>query len=93
MLFEHTSRLGHTVEEFGVYNTDPSLYPDIAEKVARAVADGKHSQGILMCGTGIGMAITANKAPGVSRISRTEGCSSGARRFSQKVNRAFSNSA
>ena len=89
----YLEKLGHTVEDFGVYNTDPSLYPDIAEKVARAVADGKHSQGILMCGTGIGMAITANKVPGVPRISRTEGCSSRARRFSQKVNRAFSNSA
>ncbi|HEY5813623.1 MAG TPA: ribose 5-phosphate isomerase B [Terrimicrobiaceae bacterium] len=61
----YLEKLGHTVEDFGVYNTDPSLYPDIAEKVGRAVADGKHSQAILMCGTGIGMAITANKVPGV----------------------------
>jgi ribose 5-phosphate isomerase B len=89
----YLEKLGHTVEDFGVYNTDPSLYPDIAEKAARAVADGRHSQGILMCGTGIGMAITADKVPGVPRISKTEGCSSRDRRFSQKVNRAFSNSA
>jgi ribose 5-phosphate isomerase RpiB len=46
-----------------------------------------------MCGTEIGMAITANKVPGVPRISRIEGYSSRARRFSQKVNRAFSTSA
>jgi ribose 5-phosphate isomerase B len=61
----HLEKLGHSVEDFGVYNTDPSLYPDIAEKVARSVADGKHPQAILMCGTGIGVAITANKVPGV----------------------------
>lgn len=61
----YLEKKGLAVEDFGVYNTDPSLYPDIAEKVARSVADGKHPQAILMCGTGIGMAITANKVPGV----------------------------
>ena len=89
----YLEKLGHTVEDFGFTTRSPSPYPDIAEKVARAVADGKHSQGILMCGTGIGMAITADKVPGVPRISRNEGVSSRARRFSQKVNRAFPNSA
>ena len=61
----YLEKKGLAVEDFGVYNTDPSLYPDIAEKVARSVAEGKHPQAILMCGTGIGMAITANKVPGV----------------------------
>jgi ribose 5-phosphate isomerase B len=61
----YLEKKGLGVEDFGVYNTDPSLYPDIAEKVARSVAEGKHPQAILMCGTGIGMAITANKVPGV----------------------------
>lgn len=59
------AKLGHEVEDYGVYNTDPVLYPDIAYAVATAVASGKHERGILICGTGIGMAITANKIPGI----------------------------
>ena len=53
------------VTDYGVYDTAPSLYPDIAVKVAEAIASGKHERGILMCGTGLGMAITANKVPGI----------------------------
>lgn len=56
---------GYEVEDFGVYNTDPVLYPDIAVKVAKSIVNGTHKRGILMCGTGIGMAIAANKVPGV----------------------------
>lgn len=58
-------KLGHEIEDYGVCNTDPVLYPDIAYAVATAVASGKHERGILICGTGIGMAITANKIPGI----------------------------
>ena len=58
-------KLGHEVEDYGVHNTDPVLYPDIAYAVATAVASDKHERGILICGTGIGMAITANKIPGI----------------------------
>ncbi|AEY66133.1 ribose 5-phosphate isomerase B [Clostridium sp. BNL1100] len=56
---------GLDVEDFGVYSTDPVLYPDIAVAVARSIAEGKHERGILICGTGIGMAIAANKVPGI----------------------------
>jgi len=56
---------GVDVVDYGAYDTSPVLYPDIAVKVAEAIAEGKHVRGILMCGTGIGMAITANKVPGV----------------------------
>ncbi|MHB8062417.1 MAG: ribose 5-phosphate isomerase B [Ruminiclostridium sp.] len=56
---------GYEVEDFGVYNTEPVLYPDIAVKVAKSIASGKHERGVLICGTGIGMAITANKVRGV----------------------------
>jgi ribose 5-phosphate isomerase B len=56
---------GIEVTDYGVYDTRPSLYPDIAVKVAEAIAGGKHQRGILMCGTGLGMAITANKVPGI----------------------------
>lgn len=57
--------LDYEVEDYGVYDTNPVLYPDVAVKVATAVAAGKHERGILICGTGIGMAITANKVPGI----------------------------
>ena len=57
--------LGEEVEDMGVYNQDPVLYPDIALAVATAVAAGRFERGILMCGTGLGMAITANKVPGI----------------------------
>lgn len=45
-------------------NSNP-LYPDIAWTLANAIKDGKHERGILVCGTGIGMAIVANKVPGI----------------------------
>lgn len=57
--------LGEEVEDFGVYNTDPSLYPDVAVAVSKSIVSGKNERGILLCGTGIGMAITANKVPGI----------------------------
>ncbi|GAK55602.1 sugar-phosphate isomerase, RpiB/LacA/LacB family [Candidatus Vecturithrix granuli] len=61
----YVKSLGYEVEDYGVYDTNPVLYPDVAVKVATAVAAGKHERGILICGTGIGMAITANKVPGI----------------------------
>ena len=59
------AELGHQYEDMGCYSSDPVDYPDVAEKVAWAVADGKAEHGLLICGTGIGMSITANKIPGV----------------------------
>ena len=52
------------MQDYGVHDTSPSLYPDKAAEVAEAVAAGRHERAILMCGTGIGMCITANKVPG-----------------------------
>lgn len=51
--------------DFGVNESDPEYYPDIAERVAVAIAKGEMERGILICGTGIGMAITACKVPGI----------------------------
>jgi len=56
---------GHTVMDYGSESEEPVDYPDVALVVARAVARGEHDRAILVCGTGIGMAITANKVPGV----------------------------
>ncbi len=56
---------GHSYEDFGCYTTDSVDYPDIAKKVAEAVAAGHFEQGILICDTGIGMSIAANKVNGI----------------------------
>ena len=56
---------GHEVKDYGCDSPDPVDYPDVALSVAKAVARGEHDRAILVCGTGIGMAITANKVPGV----------------------------
>ena len=56
---------GHTYEDFGSYTTDSVDYPDIADKVAHAVARGDFERGILICDTGIGMCIAANKVKGI----------------------------
>jgi ribose 5-phosphate isomerase B len=59
------SGIGVEVEDFGVFSRDPVDYPDIAEKVAEAIVRRRCDRGILLCGTGIGMCIAANKVPGV----------------------------
>lgn len=56
---------GYTCQDFGSYNTDPVDYPDIARKVGEAIASGGFDQGILICDTGIGMSIAANKIKGI----------------------------
>jgi ribose 5-phosphate isomerase B len=56
---------GYQVLDFGAHTTDSVDYPDYAAQVAEAVAAQKVERGVLVCGTGIGMAMTANKVPGV----------------------------
>ncbi len=56
---------GYSYHDFGCYSTEPVDYPDIAQKVGEAVASGNFDQGILICSTGIGMCIAANKIKGV----------------------------
>lgn len=61
----HLTALGHTVEDFGT-GTDASVdYPDYGLPAAQSVASGRNEKGILICGTGIGMSIAANKVPGI----------------------------
>ena len=59
------TEIGHSCEDMGCYTTDVVDYPDIAQKVAQVVAGGQCDYGILICGTGIGMSITANKVKGI----------------------------
>lgn len=56
---------GHAITDVGTFNEDSVDYPDIAKTVGRAVAGGKAARGILLCGTGIGMSIAANKIRGI----------------------------
>ena len=56
---------GHEVKDFGTYTTDSVDYPDIAKEVGEAVARGEYDRGILICGTGIGVCISANKVKGI----------------------------
>ncbi len=55
----------HSYEDFGCHTTDSIDYPDIAQKVGETVAKGEFERGILICGTGIGMSIAANKVKGI----------------------------
>lgn len=64
-LIESLQRLGHEVVDQGSDSPEPVDYPDIAAKVAGMVSRGEVDRGILVCGTGLGMCIAANKFPGV----------------------------
>ena len=57
--------LGHEVEDLGPETADRVDYPDFADKVARRVSEGTADRGILICGTGIGISISANKVKGI----------------------------
>ena len=65
--------LGHESLDLGTCSTDPVDYVDFAVRVAQAVAAGEADLGVLMCGTGIGMSIAANKVPG-AYAARVEEC-------------------
>jgi ribose 5-phosphate isomerase B len=56
---------GNEVQDFGAQSTEPYDYPDAARAVAKAVSSGTADRGVLMCGTGLGMCMTANKVHGI----------------------------
>jgi len=60
---KHLESLGHEWEDLG---SDDPIYANVAFAVGEAVAEGKNDRGILLCGTGIGMSIAANKVPGIT---------------------------
>ena len=69
---EHLRNRGMDFTDFGTYGETAADYPDIAAKVAAAVADGRFDRGILVCGTGVGMSMAANKIKGIRAAAVTE---------------------
>lgn len=65
VLFENIRGLGHEVLDVGTCSTAAVDYPDFAEALAAAVLDGRAERGILICGSGVGACVAANKIPGI----------------------------
>jgi ribose 5-phosphate isomerase B len=61
----YVAKLGHEIQDLGAYNTDPSDYSDFAVLVGKALMAGTAERGILICGSGVGVCVAANKMPGV----------------------------
>ncbi|MEG2215140.1 MAG: ribose 5-phosphate isomerase B, partial [Oscillospiraceae bacterium] len=64
-IMAHLDELGMAYKDFGTYSEESCDYPDYGEAVGRAVASGEYEKGILVCGTGIGISLAANKVHGV----------------------------
>ncbi|MHB8390013.1 MAG: ribose 5-phosphate isomerase B [Acidobacteriaceae bacterium] len=62
---KYIAGLGHEVLDLGAFNTEPSDYPDYAEFVGRALHAKNADRGVLICGSGVGVSIAANKMPGI----------------------------
>lgn len=84
-ILEHLKERGFEVQDFGIYQQVSVDYPEIALKVANSVSKGENELGILVCGTGIGMSLAANKVKGI----RAAACSE---HFSAKYTRLHNNS-
>ncbi|MBR7133169.1 MAG: ribose 5-phosphate isomerase B [Clostridia bacterium] len=82
---EHLKEKGFEVCDFGIYEQKSVDYPEIALKVAKSITSGESELGILVCGTGIGMSLAANKVKGI----RAAACSE---HFSAKFTRLHNNS-
>lgn len=65
VLVTYLHQLGHTVSDFGTFSEEAVDYPDYARSVAVAVLEGKAERGILICGSGVGAGVAANKFPGI----------------------------
>lgn len=82
---EHLKKRGFEVTDYGILELESVDYPEIAEKLCDSIVKGENELGILVCGTGIGMSIAANKVKGI----RAAACSE---HFSAKYTRLHNNS-
>ncbi|WP_019134092.1 ribose 5-phosphate isomerase B [Kallipyga massiliensis] len=83
-IVDYIRELGHEVKDFGPSDDGRVNYPDYALKVSESVAGGECDLGVLICGTGIGMAITANKVKGIR-------CGSVSESYSARMSREHNN--
>ena len=67
-VLQHLEELGIEYHDFGTNSTERTDYPIFGEKVADAVASGEYDRGIVICGTGVGISISANKVPGIRPV-------------------------
>lgn len=68
VIIEYVKELGHEIEDFGAYSNERTDYPKYGKKVAEEVASGNFDAGILICGTGVGISIAANKVKGIRAV-------------------------
>lgn len=73
-IIKFLQEMGHEVIDHGTYDTERCDYPIYGEKVGRAVASGEVDRGILICGTGLGISLAANKVRGVRAVVCSEPC-------------------
>jgi ribose 5-phosphate isomerase B len=64
-LLAEIARAGHEAVDLGVHSTQPSDYPDAADVLGRALTEGRAERGVLVCGSGVGASVAANKIPGI----------------------------
>ena len=64
-LAKRLGELGHQVVDVGTYSADPVDYPDFAEALGKAVLEGRADRGVLICGSGVGASVAANKMRGI----------------------------
>ena len=65
---EYLASQNNEVKDFGTYSSDSCDYPDFAKPVAESVAKKEYDRGIVVCGSGVGVSITANKVPGIRAV-------------------------
>lgn len=75
VIMDYLKELGHEVVNFGTDTSDSCNYPEYGEKVARAVVAKEVDLGILICGTGVGISIAANKVKGIRAVVCSDPCS------------------
>ena len=85
-IMAHLEKRGLAYKDFGTYTKDSCDYPVYGRAVAKAVASGAYEKGILICGTGIGISITANKIPGIRAALCTDCFSAEATRLHNDAN-------
>lgn len=68
IIMDYVKELGHEIDDFGPNTTDRTDYPKYGKAVADAVASGEYDGGILICGTGVGISISANKVKGIRAV-------------------------